>query len=62
MSRKLETHSRGVRLTNFAQIRAVIDEELEAVWRQAKTPKEALDSAVERGNDILRRFERSGKR
>ena len=61
MSRKLEAHSRGVRLTNFAQIRAVIDEELESVWSQAKTPKEALDSAVGRGNDLLRRFERAGK-
>jgi sn-glycerol 3-phosphate transport system substrate-binding protein len=61
MSRKLETHSRGVRLANFVQIRAVIDEELEAVWRQTKTPKEALDSAVERGNDLLRRFERGAK-
>ena len=61
MSRKLEAHSRGIRLTNFAQIRAVIDEELEAVWQQTKTPKEALDSAVGRGNELLRRFERGGK-
>jgi sn-glycerol 3-phosphate transport system substrate-binding protein len=61
MSRKLELHSRGIRLTNFAQIRTVIDEELEAVWSQTKTPKEALDSAVVRGNDLLRRFERGAK-
>ena len=61
MSRKLEAHSRGIRLTNFPQIRAVIDEELEAVWQQTKTPKEALDSAVVRGNDLLRRFQRGGR-
>ena len=61
MSHKLQAHSKGVRLANFAQIRAVIDEELEAVWDQRKTPKEALDSAVVRGNDLLRRFERGGK-
>ncbi|OGA48682.1 MAG: sn-glycerol-3-phosphate ABC transporter substrate-binding protein [Betaproteobacteria bacterium RIFCSPLOWO2_12_FULL_63_13] len=61
VSRKLRAHSRGVRLVNFPRIRAVIDEELEAVWSQAKTPKEALDSAVARGNELLRRFERSGQ-
>ena len=61
ISRKLEAHSRGIRLTNFAQVRAVIDEELEAVWQQTKTPKEALDSAVVRGNDLLRRFQRGGR-
>jgi len=61
MSRKFEHYSRGVRLTHFSRIRAVIDEELEAVWSQIKTPKEALDSAVVRGNDLLRRFERGGK-
>lgn len=58
MSRKLGPFSRGVRLASFYRIRTVIDEELEAVWHQTKTPKEALDSAVERGNDLLRRFER----
>ena len=29
----------------FPQIRAVIDEELDAVWAMSKTPKEALDAA-----------------
>jgi sn-glycerol 3-phosphate transport system substrate-binding protein len=61
MSRKLQNYSRGVRLANFAQIRALIDEELEAVWRQKKTPKEALDSAVLRGNALLHQFERGGR-
>lgn len=60
VSRKLEAHSRGIRLAHFYQIRTLIDEELETVWNQTKTPKEALDSAVARGNDLLRRFERSG--
>jgi len=44
-------------LLKLGQIRAVIDEELEAVWAQKKTPKEALDAAVERGNELLRRDE-----
>jgi sn-glycerol 3-phosphate transport system substrate-binding protein len=51
--------ARGIRLGSFDRIRAIIDEELEAVWGEKKTPKEALDSAVERGNVLLREFERA---
>ena len=53
--------TRGVRLGNFTQIRQVIDEELELLWAGKKTPKQALDSAVERGDQLLRRFERMSK-
>jgi sn-glycerol 3-phosphate transport system substrate-binding protein len=59
MSKATADHSRGVRLGNLTQIRAVIDEELEAVWNRKKTPMEALDTAVERGNELLRRFARA---
>ncbi|PTB18201.1 sn-glycerol-3-phosphate ABC transporter substrate-binding protein UgpB [Trinickia symbiotica] len=52
--------TKGLRLGNMPQIRTVIDEELEQVWAQKKTPKDALDSAVSRGNELLRRFEQSG--
>lgn len=51
-------HSRGVRLGNFAQVRDVIDEELEAVWAGRKSAKNALDEAVRRGNEILKKFTR----
>lgn len=54
-------HSRGVRLGNYALIRAIIDEELEAVWAAQKSPKAALDTAVKRGNEVLRRFEKGNK-
>lgn len=54
-------NSKGLRLGNFDQIRTVIDEELEAVWSGQKTAKAALDSAVARGNELLRRFERANK-
>jgi sn-glycerol 3-phosphate transport system substrate-binding protein len=50
------SHSRGVRLGNYAQIRAVIDEEIEQAFELKKAPKEALDDAVRRGNEILHRF------
>ena len=61
MIRKTTDKSRGVRLGNFVQIRTVIDEELEGVWRGAKQPKEALDIAVKRGDELLERFQKANK-
>jgi len=52
-------NSRGLRFGNFVQIRDVINEELEAVWGGEKSAEEALDAIVERGNQLLRRFERA---
>ncbi|HSI58431.1 MAG TPA: sn-glycerol-3-phosphate ABC transporter substrate-binding protein UgpB [Ideonella sp.] len=59
MIRKTTDKSRGIRLGNFVQIRAVEDEELEQVWAGKKTAKEALDSAVKRGNELLERFQKA---
>ncbi|WP_207004859.1 sn-glycerol-3-phosphate ABC transporter substrate-binding protein UgpB [Trinickia mobilis] len=53
-------YTKGLRLGNMPQIRTIVDEELEQVWAQKKTPKEALDSAASRGDELLRRFEQSG--
>src|SRR5215472_13048014 len=50
-------NSKGLRLGNFVQIRDVEDEELEGVWAGQKTPKQALDAAVQRGNALLRQFQ-----
>jgi sn-glycerol 3-phosphate transport system substrate-binding protein len=50
-------NSSGLRFGNFVQIRDVINEELEAVWAGNKSAEEAMDAAVERGNELLRRFE-----
>ena len=61
MIRKTTDKSRGVRLGNFAQIRTVIDEELEQVWAGKKPPKEGLDAAVKRGNELLERFQKANK-
>ncbi len=52
-------NSKGLRLGSFDQIRTIIDEELEAVWAGDKGAQEALDSAVARGNQLLRRFEQA---
>ena len=54
-------NSKGLRLGSFDQIRGIIDEELEAVWSGDKDAQAALDSAVERGNQLLRRFEQASR-
>ena len=52
-------NSRGVRLGSFVLIRDVIDDELERAFSGKKSAQGALDSAVERGNKLLRQFERA---
>lgn len=52
-------NSRGLRFGNFVQIRDVINEEMEAIWNGSKTASAAMDDAVERGNKLLRKFERA---
>ncbi|MDM7941155.1 MAG: sn-glycerol-3-phosphate ABC transporter substrate-binding protein UgpB [Hydrogenophaga sp.] len=61
MIRKTTDKSRGIRLGNFVQIRTINDEELEQVWAGKKSAKEALDSAVKRGNEQLERFQKANK-
>ena len=61
MIRKTTDKSRGIRLGNYVQIRTIEDEELEQVWAGKKSPKEALDSIVKRGNELLERFEKANK-
>lgn len=51
--------TKGLRLGNMLQIRTIVDEEMESVWIGKKTPQQALDAAVQRGNMQLRRFEQS---
>jgi sn-glycerol 3-phosphate transport system substrate-binding protein len=52
-------NSRGVRLGSFVLIRDVIDDELEQAFSGKKSAQAALDSAVARGNKLLRQFERA---
>ena len=61
MIRKTTDKSRGIRLGNFVQIRTIIDEETEQIWTGKKTPQQALDTAVTRGNEQLGRFARANK-
>jgi sn-glycerol 3-phosphate transport system substrate-binding protein len=59
MIRKTTDKSRGIRLGNYVQIRNIEDEELEQVWAGKKTAKEALDAIVQRGNELLERFQKA---
>jgi len=61
MIRKTTDKSRGIRLGNYVQIRTIEDEEFEQVWAGKKSAKEALDSIVQRGNELLERFEKANK-
>ncbi|MHB1249728.1 MAG: sn-glycerol-3-phosphate ABC transporter substrate-binding protein UgpB, partial [Polaromonas sp.] len=61
MIRKTTDKSRGIRLGNFNQIRTIIDEETEQIWSGKKTAREALDTAVTRGNEQLERFQKANK-
>ena len=61
MIRKTTDKSRGIRLGNFNQIRTIIDEETEQIWTGKKAPKEALQAAIQRGNEQLVRFQQANK-
>ncbi|KJC47432.1 glycerol-3-phosphate ABC transporter substrate-binding protein [Bradyrhizobium sp. LTSP885] len=52
-------NSRGLRLGNMVQLRDMWSEEIEQALAGKKTAKQALDAAVERGNQMLRQFEKT---
>ncbi len=52
-------NSKGLRLGSFVLIRDAIEDELEQAFAGKKSAQAALDSAVERGNRLLRQFERA---
>lgn len=54
-------NSKGLRFGSFLQIRDVIEEELELTLAGKKTAKEALGTAEQRGNALLRAFEQANK-
>ena len=55
-------NSRGLRLGNMVQMRDMWCEEMEAALAGKKSPQQALDDAVSRGNATLRQFERTAGR
>jgi sn-glycerol 3-phosphate transport system substrate-binding protein len=54
-------NSKGLRFGNFVQGRAVIEEEIEAALAGKKSAQAAMDDAVRRGNEILRKFQATAR-
>ena len=54
-------HTRGLRFGNYVQGREIIEEEIESVLAGKKAAQPALDDAVRRGNEILRKFQAANK-
>jgi sn-glycerol 3-phosphate transport system substrate-binding protein len=54
-------NSKGLRLGSFVLIRSAIEDEIEAAFAGKVSAKQALDQAVERGNKLLRQFERASR-
>jgi sn-glycerol 3-phosphate transport system substrate-binding protein len=52
-------NSKGLRLGSFVLIRDAIEDELEHAFSGKKSAQAAMDAAVERGNKLLRQFERA---
>jgi len=54
-------NSKGLRFGNYVQGREVIEEEMESVFAGKKDAQTAMNDAVKRGNEILRRFQAANK-
>lgn len=54
-------NSRGLRLGSFVLIRDVIEDEMEQAFAGKKSAQAAMDAAAERGNRLLRQFERTNR-
>jgi sn-glycerol 3-phosphate transport system substrate-binding protein len=54
-------NSRGLRFGNFVQMRAIMYDTLEAIFSGKKTAQQGLDEAVDKGNRLLRKFEKANK-
>ena len=58
---KLTPNSKGFRLGRMVELRNIIQEEMEKALQGQQTAQVALDTAVTRGNRVLREFEKSAK-
>lgn len=51
-------NSQGFRFGNYTQITFALREEIDQMFSNKKTPQQAIDDAVRRGNEILRSYEK----
>ncbi len=56
---KPTANSKGLRFGNFVQMRAIMYDTLEAIFSGKKTAQQGLDEAVDKGNKLLRKFEKA---
>jgi sn-glycerol 3-phosphate transport system substrate-binding protein len=62
MTEKMPTeNSKGLRLGSFVLIRDVIEDELEQAFAGKKSAADAVAAAEDRGNRLLRQFERANR-
>ena len=54
-------NSRGLRFGNFVQMRSIMYDTLEAIFAGHKTAQQGLDDAADKGNRLLRKFEKANK-
>jgi sn-glycerol 3-phosphate transport system substrate-binding protein len=52
-------NSKGLRLGRLPEIRNIIEEEIERAIQGQQTAQQAMDTASERGNKVLRDFQKS---
>ena len=57
----MTSNTKGLRLGRLSEIRNIIQEELEKALQGGQTAQQALDTAVTRGNKVLREFAKSAK-
>lgn len=55
-------NTKALRLGNYVQYVAALEDELENIWAQKKTAQQGLDDAVRRGNEILARFAQQNRK
>jgi sn-glycerol 3-phosphate transport system substrate-binding protein len=58
---KPTANSRGLRFGNFVQVRDIMYDTLEAIFSGQMTAQQGLDDAAEKGNKLLRKFEKANK-
>lgn len=56
---QITDNSRGLRLGRLPEIRNIIQEELEKALQGSQTAQQTMDNAVDRGNKVLREFQKS---
>ncbi len=58
---QMTENSMGIRLGGFVEIRTIIQEEMERAFQGQQTAEQALTNATNRGNTVLRNFERQNR-